>query len=133
MRPSVGFRPELHGSDQRQRFGLTHALPNDGGLATDGSLDGIELCNPPQRFSCDRRGGRLVYLVELPPRMGPAGCEPDVGAEGLEAWIAVDLNRALETHQMSKRTLGLAVGAVEIDGSRRIGTLPRSVVPGVDP
>jgi hypothetical protein len=65
--------------------------------------------------------------------MGPAGCEPDVGAELLEAGIAVDLNRALETRQMSKRTLGLAVGAVEIDGSRRIGPLPGSIVPGRRP
>src|SRR3954451_14858403 len=35
----LGFQPKLHGSDQRQRAALTHALPNGGGLATDGSLD----------------------------------------------------------------------------------------------
>jgi hypothetical protein len=34
--------------------------------------------------------------------------------------------------QMSKRTLDLAVGAVEIDGSRRIGPLLRSIVVSSD-
>jgi len=116
----LSFQPELHGPDQRQRSGLAHALPYDGGLAADSGLDRIELGNPPQRLGRDGRAGRLVDLVEPAPRMRPAGREPDVGAELLEPGIAVDLDHTFELGQMGGRPLGLPVGAVEIDGSRRI-------------
>ncbi len=114
---------------------LPHALPRVGGLAPDGGLDRIELGDAPQRFGRDRRAGRLMHLVELAPRVGPAGCELDVAAvaEPIEAGITVDLNDALELGQMRSGTLGLAIGTVEIDRRRRIGSIPGPVIAGVDP
>ena len=49
-----------------------------------------------------------------------AGREPDVGAELLEAGIAVDLHHAFELCQMGGGTLGLAIGTVEIDRGRLV-------------
>jgi Reverse transcriptase (RNA-dependent DNA polymerase) len=64
-----------------------------------------------------------------------ASCEPDGAAvgEALEAGIAVDLNDTFELRQMGGRTLGLAIGTVEIDRGRRIGSIPGAVIAGVDP
>ena len=50
-----------------------------------------------------------------------------------EAGIAVDLQDAAESFEVSGRTLGLAIGAVEVDGRRRIGPAPGPVVARVDP
>ena len=41
-------------------------------LAPDGSLDRVEFSDALQRFGGDRRGGGLMHLVELAPRMRPA-------------------------------------------------------------
>jgi hypothetical protein len=62
-------------------------------------------------------------LVELAPRMRPAGRELNIGTKPFEAGIAIDLHNAFELGQMRGGALGLAVGAVEIDRSRRIGSV----------
>lgn len=111
----LAYEPALHGPDQRQRSGLAHGLPYDGGPAPDSGLDRIELGNTPQRLGRDGRAGRLMDLVELTPRMRPAGREPDIAAfaETIEPGIAVDLDHAFELGQMGGRPLGLPVRAVE--------------------
>ena len=50
----LGLEPRLHVGDQRQRSGSARALPHGGGLASDRSLDCIELGDALQRFGCDR-------------------------------------------------------------------------------
>jgi hypothetical protein len=86
-------------------------LARIGRVAPDGLLDRIELGNAPQRLRRNGRAGRLVDLVELAPRMGPARGQLDTaGAEPLEPGITVDLNDASEPRQMSSRTLGPTIG-----------------------
>ena len=81
------------------------------------------------------RAGCLLHLVELAPRMRPAGRELDIAAlaKPLEAGIAVDLHDTFEPGQMGGRPLGFAIGTVEIDRSRRIGSIPGPIVAGIDP
>ncbi len=43
------------------------------------------------------------------------------------------LQDSLEPLQMRNRTLGPAIAAVEVDGYRRIGPTPRSIIPRIDP
>src|SRR6185503_12227261 len=104
-----------------------------GCLAADDRLNPIELGNAPQGLGRDGRAGRLMDLVELAPRMGPTGREPDVCAELLEAGISVDLHHAFELDQMGHGTLGLAIGAIEIDRSRRVWSAPGTIVTSIDP
>src|SRR5688572_31676084 len=67
--------------------------------------------------------------------MRPTGCQLDVaaGRQPLKAWIAVDLNDAVEPRQMGSRTLGPAIRTVEINRPRWVGSVPGPVVTGIDP
>jgi len=78
---------------------------------------------------------RLMHLVKLAPRVGPARCQYDVAARGqpLEASIAVDLQHTTEVLEMGSRTLCLAIRTVEVNSCRRIGSAPGPVIAGVDP
>lgn len=71
-----------------------------------------------------------MHLIELAPRMGPAGRELDLaaGGEPLKVWIAVNLNDAFEPLKMTSRPLGATIGTVEVDSRRRIGSTPRSII-----
>ena len=51
----------------------------------------------------------------------------------LEASIAVDLQYTTEVLEMSGRTLCLAIRTVEVDGGRRFGPGPGSIVARIDP
>src|SRR6266481_253231 len=88
-----------------------------------------------QCFGRDGRAGRLMHLVEFAPRMGPARRQLDIaaGTQPLEPGVTVDLNDSSEPRQMRGGTLGAAIGTVEIDGRRRIGSVPGPVIAGVDP
>src|SRR5260221_13927575 len=74
-------------------------------------------------------------IVELASCVGPARCQYDVARRGqpLEASIAVDLQHTTEVLEMSRRTLCLAIRTVEVDGGRRFGSGPRSIVARIDP
>jgi hypothetical protein len=74
-------------------------------------------------------------IVELASCVGPARCQYDVARRGqpLEASIAVDLQHTTEVLEMGRRTLCLAIGAVEIDGGRRFGSGLGSIVARIDP
>src|SRR5712692_6313865 len=76
-----------------------------------------------------------VQVVELASCVGPARCQYDVARRGqpLEASIAVDLQHTPEVLEMSGRTLCLAIRAVEVDGGRRFGSGPGSIVTRIDP
>ena len=131
----LGLEPGLHGFDQRQGFGVPRDLARRGGLAADGVLDGIDLSDAPKCFGGDGRCRRLMHIVELAPRVRPAGGKLDVAASRqlLEAGIAVDLDHTLERGQMRGQPFGLAGGTVEIERCRRRGTAPRPVVARIDP
>ena len=76
-----------------------------------------------------------MHLIELAPRMGPARRQQDfaAGAKPLEPGVTVDLNHTSELRQMRSGALGPTIGTVEIDGRRRIGSVPGPVIAGVDP
>ena len=105
------FEPDLHGLDQRQRFGPSCRLSCRGRLASDDRLNRIKFSDAPERFRRDRLGGRLVDFLKLPSDVGPIGCKHDdaVFGQPLIAGIAVDLNDALELCQMCNRVLGPAI------------------------
>ena len=67
--------------------------------------------------------------------MGPARRQLNVAAvtQPLEAGIAVNLNDASESCQMSSRTLGSTIRTVEIDGRRWIGSIPGPIITRVNP
>ena len=69
-----------------------------------------------------------MHVVELAPRMSPAGREIDAAAEPLEAGIAVDLQNAPELRKVGDRAFGLTIGTIEIECSRRIGALPGTII-----
>ena len=50
-----------------------------------------------------------------------------------EAGVTVNLQNAAESLKVSGGALRLAISAVEVDGSRRIGPVPRPIVTRVDP
>lgn len=81
-------------------------------LAADRAFDGVELCDAVERALGDRRAIGLMDVVELAPRMCPAGGLADVAAaiEVVEAGISVGLQRALESLQVSSRMLAFATG-----------------------
>ena len=78
----LGLEPDLHRGDQRQRPATTYASACLGGLAPDARLDRIELADAPERFGGDGRAGCLMHLVELAPRVSPAGCQVDMTGGG---------------------------------------------------
>ncbi len=67
--------------------------------------------------------------------MRPASREHDtpLRRQPLEPGIAIDLEHAPEAGQVARRTLALAVGAVEVNHRRRIRSQPGPVIPGVSP
>jgi len=67
--------------------------------------------------------------------MRPTGGKQDVAASGepFEARVAIDLENAAESFEVSSRTFRLAVGAVEVDGRWRVGTGPSPIVARIDP
>src|SRR5215470_2501223 len=67
--------------------------------------------------------------------MCPTGRELDIAAfaEAIESGITVDLYDAPEPSQVRGGPLGLAIGAVEIDRSRRVWPVPRTIVASIDP
>ena len=67
--------------------------------------------------------------------MGPAEGKLDAAALGQRAVaaIAIDLQHAPEAGQMGHRSLGLAVGCVDVDHAGRIGAAPGPVVAGIGP
>src|SRR5437868_3739138 len=77
----------------------------------------------------------LMHLIELAPRMGPARRQHDIAADAkaLESGVTVDLNDTSEVRQMRSGALGPTIGAVKIDGRRRIGSVPGPIITGVDP
>src|ERR1700733_9142555 len=76
-----------------------------------------------------------MQIVELASRVGPARRQYDVARRGQppEASIAVDLQHTTEVLEMSGRTLCLAIRTVEVDGGRRFGPGPGSIVARIDP
>src|SRR5262249_35032047 len=105
------------------------------GASSDGLLERIKLADPAQSFGGDWRAGRLVQVVELTACVCPTGGQHDLAPRGqpLESGVTVNLQNAAESFEMRGWPLRLAVGAVKIDGGRRIGPAPGPVVARIDP
>jgi hypothetical protein len=75
--------------------GLPHCSPMPRRQTADAFLDGVEHCDPLQRFRGNRRLGRDVNVPELPPRMRksrtPAASEASALDQTLVGGIAIDL------------------------------------------
>ena len=129
----LGAQPGFEGFDQRPTALLADRTTFVGGTATDVLLDPVERCNARQRLGGDRRRARVGQLVEVPAHVAPAEGELHVAPPGqhLVAAIAVDLQDALEAAQMCDRPLGLAIRRIDVGNAGRIGTAPRSIVPGI--
>jgi hypothetical protein len=84
------------GRDSKERCGLVCAQARSPARASDRSLDRTKLGDPTSRLGGDRRGGRLVYIIELASGVSPAGGQYDIAASGqpFEACITVELQNA---------------------------------------
>src|SRR5262249_52989362 len=129
------LKPGLHRLDERPGLGMAHGPPLFSGTSSDGLLDRIKLADPAQSFGSDGRAGRLVQVVELPARVCPTGGQYDLAPRGqpLESGVTVNLQNAAESFEMRGWPLRLAVGAVKINGGRRIRPAPGPVVARIDP
>src|SRR5450759_6002101 len=76
-----------------------------------------------------------MQVVELTPCVGPARCQDDTARRGqpLKAGVAIDLQHTTEVPEMGGRTLCPAIRTVEVDGGRRFGPGPGSIVARIDP
>src|SRR5580692_9550173 len=117
----------------------TFLLPDEtallGAATADVLLDGVELADALERRAGDRRRARDRQFIEVTPHMRPAECELDIASRG-ELWITgitVDLQNALEPCEMCNRSIGFAVGSIDIGDARRIGSAPWPIVGGIGP
>ena len=84
------LQPLPQRDDQGTCFGLANGNPLCGWLSPDRLIDGIDPGDATDRFTGDRRAGRLVDIVELASGVRPAGGEHNpVAGQLLEAGIAV--------------------------------------------
>src|ERR1700739_4870544 len=76
-----------------------------------------------------------MQVVELPAGVGPTGCQHDTAAHGqpFESGVTINLQNAAESFEVRGGSLRLAVGAVEVDGGRRVWSAPRPIVARIDP
>jgi len=67
--------------------------------------------------------------------VGPARRQDDVARrrQPFEASIAINLQHTTEALEMTGRPLCLAIRTVEVEGGRRFGPAPGSVIARVDP
>jgi hypothetical protein len=88
-----------------------------------------DISGPDQRFQPSDPDKTTLQI------MSPAGGQDDVATDGqpFKAGVTVHLQNAMESFQMSGRPLALAVGTVEVDGGRRIGPVPASLLARIDP
>ncbi len=126
--------------DQGFAPGLPRRPPVFRRLAADVVFYAVEFSDSSQRLFGDRRWPGDVNVVELPPRVGPAGGLDDVGlgvclgrVKLVEAGVAIRLQRALELGQVLPGVFALAVGTVEVDRPRRRRAAPRPIVAHIDP
>ena len=105
------------------------------GLATDVCLDRIEPGDAAQRLFGNRRPGGLGHVVELAPRVRPAGCERHFGARGnlLEPGIPIDMKNTLEVPEMGNRSLSFPVRREQEHCSGRVCSAPAALLTGIDP
>src|SRR5438034_8290875 len=129
------LEPGLHRFDERPGLDIAHGLALLSGTSPDVLLDCIKLADPAQNFGSDGRPGGLMQVVKLPACVCPTGCQHDVAVCGqpFEAGVTVNLQDAAECFEVSGGALRLAIGAVEVDGGRRIAPAPRPIATRVEP
>jgi hypothetical protein len=104
-------------------------------LAAGFGFDAIERADAVERLLCDGRAVGLVAIEELAPHMRPAGRLDDalLFEDGVEAGIAVGMQRAFEALQMCLRMFALAVWRVEVRSCRRTAITARPSVAYIGP
>ena len=104
------------------------------GETADLALDGVEGSNAPEDVG--GHGRALDLLIELAAHVRPAEREADLlmtpGKRGVGA-IDIDLQDACKALEMRLRSLGLAIGSVDIGYHWRITTAPWPVIAGIGP
>lgn len=108
------LEPGLEGVEDRPARRGPRLAALVGVSAADRFLHPVELGDPRTRLGGDRRDGRLVHVVELAPRMGPAVRQHDIGVfalggQAIEAGECIHLERALEGGEMVDWVLVAAV------------------------
>src|SRR5258708_13832527 len=76
-----------------------------------------------------------MHIEELAPRVRPTGCQHDLAtlSQPLEPGVTIDLQNAMECFEVGGGSLRLAIGTVEVNRCRRIGSAPRPIVSRIDP
>src|SRR5882762_6034529 len=100
--------------------------PMSGGLPAHARIDGIKFTDPAQEPQLPPVSHRLSDLVELAPRVGPAGGEHDISIAGqpLESRVAINVQDAFEVRAMRHRLLRFLVRREQIDRCRWRWTAP---------
>lgn len=103
---ALRLNPFAEGRDQGRRAGLTGRKALAGRDATDIGLDGIEVGDTAQPFSCNLRPVTVEDLFQFAPCVRPAMGHPNGGTalargfgETVVAGVAVDLQNAVEAGQ----------------------------------
>jgi hypothetical protein len=126
----LDLEPRLHHLDERPGAGVTHMRCGPGSNPRSHRVR--RSAARPRRRSVSRslRADRRTCVARE-----PAGRQSDAARRGqpLEASIAVDLQHTTEVLEMSGRTFCLAIRTVEVDGGRRFGPGPGSIVARIDP
>ena len=115
-----------------------HAEALLGRTAANLALDRVELADAQQRLRRNRGAGLGVHLEEPPPQVCPAEGERDrvvaaLALHRLEPVVAVHLQGAPETLEVSRGARALAVRRVGVGDRGRRPALPGAVVHRVGP
>src|SRR5215472_502671 len=131
----LGLQPGVHIVDNWLGLRTSHRQPMARRLTADLLLDRVKLADTAQGLCRQGRAGRLLDFVKLASRMRPTCGKNDVTVRGqlLEAGIAIDVQKALEVFEVSRRPFGFAIGREHVDRRRRCRSSPTALIASVDP
>src|ERR1700712_1893320 len=108
------LQPSMQGVDNGSTSVLADSSPVLGGVPADFRLNGVEFTDLRQHRGGERRLRGGPEFVERASHVGPAERQRDrtvraTRSQTLEPVIAIDLQRAAERGQVSRRAAALAV------------------------
>ncbi len=106
-----------------------------GRASTNIGFNGIEFTDAAENLSGNWRPGGLLNIIELSPRVSPAGRQHNITARRqlLKPGISINLQDTTELLQVSRWSLRFAVRTVEVNSSRRIQPAPWPIISRIDP